>query len=84
MSPSPNNDSFGAAIHAKTLVQANTLESNRTMSPDDWAGLVHQELQNIGENLTYLTALASHYLSHLIIACKLFSLLGHELNLYLS
>ena len=46
------------------------------MSPDDWAGLVHQELQKNGGNLTYLTALASHYLSHLVIACKSLSPLG--------
>ena len=62
-------------IYAKTLVQVNALNSNRTMSPDDWASFVHQELQNKGGNLSCLTDLASHYLSHLVIACKL-SLLG--------
>ena len=54
-------------------MQVDALNSNRTASPDDWAGFVHQELQKNAGNLTYLTALASRYLSHLIIACKLLS-----------
>ncbi|KAF5379073.1 hypothetical protein D9615_005978 [Tricholomella constricta] len=39
------------------------------MTEDDWAGLVHEEMQKPGNNFEGLTKLASHYLSHLLIAC---------------
>ena len=41
-----------------------------TNTPDNWAALVYQELQKPGAKITHLTELASHYLSHLVIACK--------------
>jgi hypothetical protein len=39
------------------------------VTDDDWAGLVHEKLQNPGNNVERLTNLASHYLSHLLVAC---------------
>ncbi|KAI0256142.1 hypothetical protein BJV78DRAFT_441173 [Lactifluus subvellereus] len=58
--------------YVKYFVQVDALGSDRSssVSPDDWAAIVHQELKQNGGNLTHLTALASHYLTHLIIAFR--------------
>ena len=42
----------------------------RSLSPNDWVAIVHQELRQSGRNLTNITKLASYYLSHLVIACR--------------
>ena len=51
------------------FIQVDALGSERTVSPDDWALIVHQELKENRGNMMFLTDLASYYLSHLIIAC---------------
>ena len=45
-----------------------------TDAPCDWAVTVHQQLQEPGANITGLTQLATHYFSHLVIACTQFFL----------
>ncbi|KAI9510211.1 hypothetical protein F5148DRAFT_1147755 [Russula earlei] len=46
------------------------LDRDHSVSPSDWASIVHQELRQTAGNTTYLTALASHYFSHLIVAFR--------------
>ncbi|KAF8318592.1 uncharacterized protein EI90DRAFT_2697383 [Cantharellus anzutake] len=46
------------------------LDGDRSASPYDWAATVHQELGQNDGNATGLTALASYYLSHLVIAFR--------------
>ena len=41
-----------------------------TTAPDEWADIVNQQLQAFGGDLSYITQLGSHYLSHLVIPCK--------------
>ncbi|KAH9963117.1 hypothetical protein BC827DRAFT_1193455 [Russula dissimulans] len=52
----------------KELVHS--LDSDHPASPSDWAAIVYQELSQNNGNTTYLTALASYYLSHLVIAFR--------------
>jgi len=52
------------------FVQVYTLDSDRPASPSDWAAIVYQELSQNDGNTTYLTAFASYYLSHLVIAFR--------------
>jgi hypothetical protein len=46
------------------------LNSSRLVNPGDWARIVHRALKEQVGDLSHLTELGSHYLSHLIIACK--------------
>ncbi|KAF8313010.1 uncharacterized protein EI90DRAFT_3136974 [Cantharellus anzutake] len=46
------------------------LDNDRSVNLDDWAAIVHQELEQNNSNTTYLTELASYYLTHLIIAFR--------------
>ncbi|KAF8329173.1 uncharacterized protein EI90DRAFT_3125511 [Cantharellus anzutake] len=46
------------------------LDGDRSASPYDWAATVHQELGQNDGNAKGLTALASYYLSHLVIAFR--------------
>ncbi|KAI0288761.1 hypothetical protein BC826DRAFT_1036060 [Russula brevipes] len=48
----------------------NALNSDRSVSPVDWATVVHAELKRKGGNIKYLTDLASHYLSNLVVAFR--------------
>jgi hypothetical protein len=59
----------------KMTFQVDALCSGRTITwaPDEWALVVHQQLNQNGGNITYLTDLASYYLSYLVIARKLSS-----------
>ncbi|KIJ17715.1 hypothetical protein PAXINDRAFT_97932 [Paxillus involutus ATCC 200175] len=41
-----------------------------TNAPGDWAATVHQQLQELGADLSKLTELAGHYFSHLVIAFR--------------
>jgi hypothetical protein len=52
------------------LLQVNALGSDRSVSPDDWAAVVHVELKRNDGNIKLLTDLASYYLSNLVIACE--------------
>ena len=45
-----------------------------TDDPCDWAVTVHQQLQEPGADFTKLTQLATHFFSHLVIACTQFFL----------
>ncbi|KAI9512094.1 hypothetical protein F5148DRAFT_1146398 [Russula earlei] len=75
-SPSPETISREILVElAKCEISAvkklvDDLDGDRSVSPDDWAFNVHQELRQNTGNTTYLTALASHYLSHLIVAFR--------------
>ena len=40
-----------------------------TLPADEWANIVLQELQESGGDLSKVTQLGSHYLTHLVIAC---------------
>lgn len=43
-----------------------------TLAEDEWAVLVLQELRESPGDLSTVTQLGSHYLSHLVIACMRF------------
>jgi hypothetical protein len=57
--------------YAEYFVQVDALGNDRTIIPDDWASIMYQELRQFRGNMMPLTDLASLYLSHLIIACKM-------------
>ncbi|KAF8340547.1 uncharacterized protein EI90DRAFT_3117067 [Cantharellus anzutake] len=75
-SPSPETIARGFLVElgkcgilaVKGFVDA--LDNDRSVNSDDWAAIVHQELEQNNGNTTYLTELASYYLSHLIIAFR--------------
>ena len=50
-------------------VKVDALDGDRSVSPDDWATAVAKEIRENDGNMMPLTNLASHYLSHLIVAC---------------
>jgi hypothetical protein len=57
-------------LYSIFCVQVDALRSDRSVGPDDWATAVHLELKRNDGSVTYLTDLASYYLSNLVIACK--------------
>ncbi|KAI9510199.1 hypothetical protein F5148DRAFT_1374659 [Russula earlei] len=65
-SPSPETMSRELIVElAKCEISAvkqlvDDLDGDRSVSPNDWASIVHQELRQTAGNTTYLTALASH------------------------
>ncbi|KAF8331973.1 uncharacterized protein EI90DRAFT_3123066 [Cantharellus anzutake] len=75
-SPSPETIARGFLVElgkcgilaVKGFVDA--LDNDRSVNSDDWAAIVHEELEQNNGNTTYLTELASYYLSHLIIAFR--------------
>ncbi|KAF8523340.1 hypothetical protein BU17DRAFT_86082 [Hysterangium stoloniferum] len=55
-------------VIVKEFVDA--LDSDCPYGPDSWAAIVHQELKHNAADLTFVTDLGSHYLSHLVIAFR--------------
>ena len=57
-----------------------SLDGDRSVSPDDWATAVAEEVKENDGYMISLTNLASYYLSHLIVACRIYSTV-HSLSI---
>ena len=57
-------------FYVKYCAQVANLDNDRSISPDDWAAEVDNELLQNGGTITSITKLANFYLSNLIIACR--------------
>jgi hypothetical protein len=60
------------SFYVKYCAQVDKLDSDRSVSPDDWAANVNRELKETGGDMTKssLTDLANYYLNNLVIACR--------------
>jgi hypothetical protein len=45
-------------------------DSDRSVDPDDWAAAVNSNLKEYGGDILSVTELASYFLSHLVVACR--------------
>ena len=50
--------------------QVNSLNGDRSVSPDEWAADVYSKLSEDGGNLTHVTEFASDYLNNLVVVCR--------------
>lgn len=61
---------FCETFYVIKISQVHNLSGDRSVSPDDWAAAVNKELDENGGNTSFLTDLASYYMTHLVIACR--------------
>jgi hypothetical protein len=57
-------------FYVKYCAQVDKLDSDRSVSPYDWAANVNKELNENGGNTSSLTDLANYYLTNLVIAIR--------------
>ena len=57
-------------FYVKYYAQVGSLNGDHSVSPDDWAADLNNELLENGGNTSFVANLANYYLTHLVIPCR--------------